>query len=362
MHPDRAWIARKRAGKVCQYRSVKGMIERRQFISGAGAAGFAAALLIGRAGAQQPRVAKGVYAAPGLSFSALFLAERAGLWGKGVAAELKQVQGGPLTMVALTNREAVFGGVASTDPVVGWGKGIKTLAVGAFTGSLAMQFTARKDWMARVGVSPKSSLEDKLKALKGARVGASTIGGGPAQYTRYLARSVGLDKERDVKILAVGFSAARMAALRTSQVDLTCGDAPEADQVELEGFGELFLNCAQDVPIFRQFAYTVVLVTPQVAGEQPDLVRRVAQTLGEANDMFTTKFGEVVDILKQQFPTVPPKAMERALERDRDAYPPGCRMTPLMWENNIKVALDIGMVTTPMPTQEGELWTNKFLA
>lgn len=340
------------------------MIERRLFITGVGAAGFASALLIGRASAQQTGlVAKGVYAAPGLSFSALFLAERAGLWGKkGLTAELKQVQGGPLTMVALTNREAVFGGVASTDPVVGWGKGIKTLAIGAFTGSLAMQFTARKDWMSRVGVSPKGSLEDKLKALKGARIGASTIGGGPAQYARYLARSVGLDPERDMKILAVGFGAARMAALRTNQVDLTCGDAPEADQVELEGFGELFLNCAQDVPIFREFAYTLVLVTPQVAGGQPDLVRRIAQTLGEANDMFTTKFGEVVDILKQQFPTVPPKALERALERDRDAYPRGCRMTPLMWENSIKIALEVRMITTPLPTQEGELWTNRFLA
>jgi NitT/TauT family transport system substrate-binding protein len=338
------------------------MIERRQLIKGAGAAGFASALLIGRAGAQSLPLAKGVYAAPGLSFSALFLADRAGLWEKnGVKAELKQAQGGPLTMVALTNKEAMFGGVASTDPVVAWDKGIKTIAIGAFTGSLAMQFTARKDWMSKVGVSPKSSLTDKLKALKGARVGASTIGGGPAQYTRYLARTVGLDPEHDMKILAVGFGAARMAALRTNQVDLTCGDAPEADQVELEGFGELFLNCPHEVPIFKEFPYTVALVTPEVANEQPDLVRKVAQTLGQANDMFATRFGEAVDILKQQFATVPAKAMEKALERDRDAYPRACRMTTTMWENNIKVAVDTKMISKALPTAEGQLWTNKFL-
>ncbi len=251
---------------------------------------------------------------------------------------------------------------ASTDPVVGWSRGIKTIAIGAFTGALAMQFTARNDWMSKVGVSPTSSLADKLKALKGARIGASTIGGGPAQYTRYLARSAGLDPERDMKILAVGFGPARMAALRTNQVDMTCGDAPEADQVELEGFGQLFLNCPHEVPIFKEFPYTVALVTPEVANEQADLVRRVAQTLGQANDMFATRFGEAVDILKQQFPTVPAKAMERALERDRDAYPPGCRMTAAMWENNIKVALDTRMIAAPLPTQEGQLWTNKFLA
>jgi NitT/TauT family transport system substrate-binding protein len=340
-------------------------MQRREFLMGAAGASAASTFLIGRSVAQQPAPlsAKGVYAAPGLSFSAIFLADRMGLWAKnGVAAEMKQVQGGPLSMVALTNREAHFAGVASTDPVVGWEKGIRTLAIGAFTGSLAMQFTARKEWMSRVGVSPKSLLEDKLKAFKGARIGASTIGGGPAQYTRYLARTAGIDPERDMKILAVGFGAARMAALRTNQVDVTVGDAPEADQVELEGFGELFINCAHEVPIFREFPYTVVLVTPEVAIQQPELIRRVAQTLGQANDMFSVRFGEAVDILKQQFASVPAKAMERALERDRDSYPRGCRMTRSMWENNIKVAVDAKMITAALPTAEGELWTNRFVS
>jgi NitT/TauT family transport system substrate-binding protein len=339
-------------------------MERRELIKSAAAIG-----LLSVAGGRQSvaqssagPVVKGVYAAPGLSFSAIFLADRLGLWAKnGMTAEMKQVQGGPLSMVAITNHEANFAGVASTDPVVGWGKGIKTLAIGAFTGSLAMQFTARKDWMSRIGVSPKSSLADKLKAFKGARIGASTIGGGPAQYTRYLARTAGLDPENDMKILAVGFGAARMAALRTNQVDVTVGDAPEADQVELEGFGELFLNCAQEVALFKEFAYTVALVTPDFAREQPDLVRAVGHALGQANDMFSSNFGTVVDVLKQQFAGVPAKAMERALERDRDSYPRGCRMTPAMWENNIKVALETKMIATALPTQEGELWTNKFL-
>jgi NitT/TauT family transport system substrate-binding protein len=273
---------------------------------------------------------------------------------------LKQVQGDPLSMVALTNREADFAGTASTAPIIGWGRDIKTLSVGAFTGSLVAQYTARKDWLSRVGVSPTSTLADKLKAFRGARIGVATIGGGPAQYTRYLLRTAGLDPEQDVKILAVGFGAARMAALRTNQVDMTFGDSPEADQVELEGFGELYINCAQEVPIFKEFPYTVALVTPEFANDQPDVVRRIVQTLGEANDLFATDFGKAVDVLKQQLASVPPKAIERSLERDKSSYPRGCRMTPAMWENNIKVTLETKMISAPLPAQEGTLWTNKF--
>jgi NitT/TauT family transport system substrate-binding protein len=343
------------------------MIERRNVVKGIGAtigaAGLASSAILGRASAQAAAKisVKGVYSSPGLSFAALFLAERAGLWAKnGIEAEIKQVQGGPLAMVALTNREAQFSGVASTDPVVGWGKGIKTLTISAFTGSLDMQITAHNEWMSRVGASRQSPLEARLKALKGARVGASTIAGGPAQYTRYLARSVGLDPERDMRIVAVGFGAARMAALRTKQVDVTVGSAPESDQVELEGFGALYIDCTNDVPLFREFPYTVAIVTPQLAKEQPDVVRRIAQTIGQANDMFHTRFGEAVDILKQYSPSIPGQAIERALERAKNSYPRGGRMTTAMWENNMKVSLDLKMIPAAIPTQEGELWTNKF--
>src|SRR5262249_4765263 len=153
------------------------MIKRRNVLRGIGltigAAGVASPAMLMRAAAQSPSKIsiKGVYSSPGLSFAALFLAQRTGLWAKkGVEAEIKQVQGEPLAMVALTSREVQFSGVASTDPVVGWDKGIKTLAISAFTGSLDMQITAHKDWMARVGASRERPLETRLKALKGARV------------------------------------------------------------------------------------------------------------------------------------------------------------------------------------------------
>src|SRR5262249_27526693 len=181
---------------VEQNRVGREMIERRKVLKGIGltigGASVASPAILRHAFAQSPAKVsiKGVYSSPGLSFAAIFLADRAGLWAaNGLEAEVKQVQGGPLAMVALTNREAQFAGVASTDPVIGWDKGVKTLTISAFTGALDMQMTARNDWMARGGVSPKSPLEGKLKALKGARVGASTIAGGPAQYTRYLART-----------------------------------------------------------------------------------------------------------------------------------------------------------------------------
>jgi ABC-type nitrate/sulfonate/bicarbonate transport system substrate-binding protein len=263
-------------------------------------------------------------------------------------------------MAALTNGEADFAGLSSTDPVIGWDKGIKTLTISAFTGALATQFTARNDWLAQKGFSGTTPVEEKIKALKGARVGVSTIGGGPAQYVRYLARSNGFDPETDMKLLPVGFGAPRIAALRANQVDITVGDAPEVDQIEAEGFGTLYLNGATDLTAFREFPYTIASVTPDYAARNPEATRRIARTIGQANDLLYSAFPEVVDLMCQQYPNIDPKVVAHSLQRDRDTFPRGARMTAAMWQNNLTVALATKMIAAPISADEGVLWTNRF--
>jgi NitT/TauT family transport system substrate-binding protein len=338
------------------------MLKRRSVLKGIAAAGLTLPLGAPPVLGQAKTLVKGVYASPGITYGPIFLATHLGLWAKnGLEVELKQLQGGPLSVVALTNREADFAGVASTDPVLGAIKNVHQLAIMTCTGVLAMQYAARKEWLEKHGVSLKSPLADKLKAFKGARVGAGTIAGGPSQYTRYLARRADLDPDKDMKFVAVGLGATRMAALRTNQVDIIVGSAPDCDQIELEGIGELFMNCGQDVPEFTAFPFTPVVVTPRLAEDKPDLVRRIAATLGLGNDMFRERFGDVVDLMKKQYPTVPPKALERALERDRQSFPPGGRMTQAMWDNNVKVSVAAKLIPWGPSAAEGGMWTNRFL-
>ncbi|MBS0233422.1 MAG: ABC transporter substrate-binding protein [Proteobacteria bacterium] len=308
--------------------------------------------------------AQGVYSAPGLSFAALFLANSLGTWKKnGLTADVKQVHGGPLAMASLMNGESAFAAVASSDPVVSWDKGIKTQAVAVFTGSLALQMTAHKDWLAKVGKSPESPVEDRIKALKGARIGVATIGGGPAQYLRYVLRKAGIDPDRDATIVATGFGATRMAALRTKQVDVTIGDAPEADQVADEGFGSLFIDLGNDMPEFREFAYTVLSVLPETADKNPELVRRIAHSIKDANETIHSDVDAAVQVLVGIYNNkVDPKILKRAILRDQNAYTPGCLMTQAMWNNNFNAALATKMISTKPPSVEGQFWTNKYLS
>ena len=305
---------------------------------------------------------RGVYSAPGLSYASLHVANRKGIIKKnGLDADLKAVSGGHLAMVSLTSQEADFACVAAIDPIMAWDKGLRFQVIAVFLGAVAAQLTARKEWMDQNGVSPGSPVQEKVRALKNARIGSATVGGGPAQYTKYLGRSYGLDPERDISIISVGQGASRIAALREGRIDLTVGGSPEADEMSLQGFGELFLNFATEAPVFGNFPYTVLAVTQELANRQPEKCRRIAQSIGEANDLIHSHLGEAIDLLKAHYPRIDPRAIERAMQRDQAAFPRGARMSPAMWRNGFEMARSMQTVKNVPPLEEGQFWTNKFL-
>jgi ABC-type nitrate/sulfonate/bicarbonate transport system substrate-binding protein len=71
------------------------------------------------------------------------------------------------------------------------------------------------------------TVAQKIQALKGATIGAVTVGGAPAQVVRYLLRQNNLKPDADVRFAAVGAGSARVNALKNGQVDMI-GRKPNA--------------------------------------------------------------------------------------------------------------------------------------
>src|SRR5262249_8154984 len=139
------------------------MLERRELIRTMAGGLLVGSALTPLAALGQPKrpltPGRGVCSAPGLSYSALYIAKRRGLWdANGVDYKLTLTQGGPLAMAALNAGEADFACLTSSDSLISWDKGIKILTVAAFTTGLAMQMAARNDWMSKAAITPSSPL------------------------------------------------------------------------------------------------------------------------------------------------------------------------------------------------------------
>ncbi|MBI2862736.1 MAG: ABC transporter substrate-binding protein, partial [Chloroflexi bacterium] len=103
------------------------------------------------------------------------------------------------------------------------------------------ELVMRKDVAAAKGVTPKSNLPDKLQALRGLIIAATSPGSGTDYGIRYLLTQYGLDPERDVQITYAGSAKNVTAALRQAAIDVG-SVSDEGAVAEYEGFGVILIS------------------------------------------------------------------------------------------------------------------------
>jgi len=75
-----------------------------------------------------------------------------------------------------------------------------------------------------------------LKELKGKTLGVSSYGATPDVGARMMLKQIGLDPEKEIKVLALGSDAARITALKQRVVDLIVISPPADSQMEKQGY------------------------------------------------------------------------------------------------------------------------------
>ena len=335
-------------------------MDRRHFL-GTAAAALAAAKF---APAQAQAAAKVtlVQSGPALAFAGLYVATNQKLWAKnGIDPTVKRVTGGPLALTALTAGETEFATLASSDVAIAAERGLPVISVAAVTTALVLGIGASNKWMAAKGITPQSPLDAKVKALKGARVGVATVGGGPVQYARYLLQAHGLDPKTDAQFLPVGQTATRIAALREDRTDVFIGAPPEAEIVEQDGYGAMFINLATEVPLFRDYAFTVIITSKDYIAKSEDTVRRFVRTLAAANRLIHSDFAGAVAAMQAEHQQVAPKAVETAMQRFKTGFPNGAAQSESMWKNVSISMKETGAIQRDLNAADGAVWTNKYL-
>ena len=77
---------------------------------------------------------------------------------------------------------------------------------------------------------------NSLNELKVKTLGISSFGATPDVGARMMLKQVGLDPEKDIKVLALGSDAARLAALKQRVVDVVIISPPADAQMEKQGY------------------------------------------------------------------------------------------------------------------------------
>ncbi len=217
-----------------------------------------------------------------VNFLPLFLAqEKKYFEAEGLDVEwITADSGGPAMTALLTGQAQInAGGMTAVASAVGNGQNVRAFA--PLASQVAFSLIMRNDSMAKASLDPKAPLAEKVKRLKGLKIGTSGPGSGTDQALRYLLAQYGVDPERDVELVPMNSTIA-LSALAGGQVYGTIYSPPVPEQQLATGKAARYINLAEEVPIFGNQINQALIARSDYMEQHPEVVLAVTRAISRA--------------------------------------------------------------------------------
>lgn len=296
-----------------------------------------------------------------LTFSTAFIAEDAGFYKKeGLKVSTRNLVG-----VAAPN--AVLAG--SADFTMGTGpvflraaaQGQRMLAIVNVVDRPLVELVLRKDVADAAGITEKSSMADRAKALKGKTIGIQGVGSIVHAWERYVVSKGGLDVENDVRIAPMD-PPAMLPALENKSIDGYATSLPFTTQAVEKGSAIMLASGAKDAPELVPFAYGLIYGKPETCKVKRDMCAKMARAFAAASKFINEKPDEALNLLRKRFEKMDPKLLEAAWAVVSKAHGKDIRVTVAGLENSQKVSLEAKLLDPKdaLKNYDG-LYTDEFL-
>lgn len=133
-----------------------------------------------------------------------------------------------------------------------------------------------------------------VKELKGKTLGVSTIGATADVAARMMIKHYGIDPDREMKIVPLGPTQARFAALKEGIIEVTVISPPADVEAKKIGFNVL----ARAYELFK-FPFSGLAANVKKIREKPDEVKRVIKALIKANQYIRANREGTIQVLME---------------------------------------------------------------
>jgi ABC-type nitrate/sulfonate/bicarbonate transport system substrate-binding protein len=243
--------------------------------------------------------------------------ERGFLSAQGVHAELIYTSGA-LSMQALLGGsvDLVLGSIF--DPLSAIAGGADVVVLGSFNNTAPYVMAVRPEIR-------------EVRDLRGRKVGVRSLTGPATAMTQFLLEEAGLDSKRDVQILRVGGTAARLAALQDGQVDAALIDEAVAHRAKQSGLNIIHLK---GIPHIHTGIYARRAGLQQREAALASAIRGLREG---AVYMKTNKPGSV-QVVQKIMKVSDPKVAETSYEILKDSVETDPRVPPNVIQQSLKLA------------------------
>lgn len=273
----------------------------------------------------------------------------------GLEADVSFVQGGALALQAVLTKQADVG-ILSYEHV---------LTVGARGRRLVSIYNVASRPLNNLIVdaslasgAEKLNLEDKIRRLKGKRIGLPSANGSGEKMLKMLAGKYGLQLPGDISSVYLGSEpGSYVAAFQRKLIDAAMPVEPAGVLVQQAGLGQVYLNVMSgDVAELRDLIFMTLTVHPDTIQAKPALLRKVAEAFTEATRVLKDP-ARGKAIMAKEYPDLSPEANESLFATMNQVWPPNGRMSEAQAQATFAYLRPEG----PAKIELQQTFTNEFL-
>jgi NitT/TauT family transport system substrate-binding protein len=303
---------------------------------------LAAMLVVVSAGsaaqAQTPQKLKVAIGAAGLYFMVHFVAEGGGFFKQeGIELDTIDVVTGPRQVAAVMGGSVDIAPLGLQLVIQATSRGGNIVAICSGYNILPMSLVLGNDAVARAGITEAMSTDEKIKRIKGLRIGITGPGSGTDDMARTLTGTRGLDPDKDITIQPLGNGDSMLAALQKGLTDGFVFTSPIPETAVAMGIGKIIVEPLNgDVPEATVVPYIIMSTNRQtIETKRPLLTSAVRAWTGAMKFMQENK-DEARRVTRQYF-----KQMDEAVFNAAfDKYVKGLPTHPVIPEENLKRVAD----------------------
>jgi NitT/TauT family transport system substrate-binding protein len=264
-----------------------------------------------------------------MAFAVLYVAQSFGYFrDEGLEVELLPAGGGPKALAAVIGGGAQFAAGVLSDAIVAHRRGLNDLReIAVLLNGYSMPLLLRKDVAEKHNITSQSSLDERVASLKGMRVAITTPGSGSDLLVRYLAKSHGMDPDRDLEIIPVGGIENLRAAMEAGRVD-ACTCLPPVDITLIKNSAAiLLLDPTQEIPILRNVHFVTLHVSKAYAESHRSITIGFVRAVSRGIQKIVTDNIAAREATRQFFPSYERKVFDAAWEEIRPLVPATAEVT-----------------------------------
>jgi NitT/TauT family transport system substrate-binding protein len=274
----------------------------------------------------------------------LYVADGAGYFVKeGLDVEIINVKDGAVVVTAILNGDADIAGVGGNSVFAARKAGQPVKLLTPMNTEYTSTIFGRKDVFEKLGITSKSTLEQKIKALKGLKLGVISFNGGQHTMFKFLfAKYAEADVDKAAEIVPIGDSANTLAAMRRGAIDVSAFSPPVAEKAVADGYAMILIDTiGGDVPETRGMVFTAMAVTEKALNDKSKQLAAFVRAIDAADKLIQNDILAAGNAARKHLASMDSDLYEIGIKAMKPASPPSA-LTPIEGLKKYRALLAFG--------------------